>query len=104
MYKKRGLRFEYITLLLVLSFVLVLYIVNAVTYNIGSGADYNDISACLFFLNSSTDLCQLNDANTVYNMSGSQVWLSDADLFNKSGMIFGFNFSNTGGYAARDVS
>src|SRR3989344_7145115 len=98
MYKKRGLRFEYITLLLVLSCFLVLYIVNATTYTVGSGADYNDISACLYFINGTTGSCAITGNNVIFNMSSSIVWLgNDLDLYNKTGMVVGYNFSDNGG-------
>ena len=73
-------------------------------YTVGSPADYSDISQCLFFVNGTTDSCSLNDANTIYNMSGSTTWLSDADLYNKTGMVAGYNFSDTGDYTAIDIS
>jgi len=73
-------------------------------YLVAVGDAYSDISQCLFYVNGSTDYCQLNDVNTIYNMSGSTTWLSDADLYNKTGMLVGFNFSDTGLYTAIDVS
>lgn len=87
------------------------YIFNVTHFSAFRTADsitFDDINACLFFVNGTSDYCRLNDLDMVYNLSGSQVWLDDSDLYEKNnmfgGMIAGYNFSDIGGYTTNDVS